>query len=106
MKRVSANRVLLDCNTVENNIMIERDDTGCIIRIVCITDCQVEPSSTVFYNGVITSEIELEASGPGRSLLSLVTTPLYVGYSGRLLLWQHISLCDFRITPETTVREI
>ena len=56
MKRVAANKVLVDSNTIENNLMIERDDNGRVRRMVCITDLQVEPSSTVFYNGLITTD--------------------------------------------------
>ena len=48
--RIAANKVLVDSNTIENNLMIERDDNGCVRRMVCITDLQVEPSSTSFYN--------------------------------------------------------
>ena len=106
MKRVAANKVLIDSTTIENNLMIERDDNGRVRRMVCITDCQVEPSSTLFYNGLITTDIDLSKREVGISVIDMVQDALAIGYSGRLLLWQNLSLSEFRIKEETKVIEI
>ena len=106
MKRVAANKVLVDSTTIENNLMIERDDNGRVRRMVCITDCQVEPSSTLFYNGLITTDIDLSKREVGLSVIDMVQDALAIGYSGRLLLWQNLSLSEFRIKEETKVIEI
>ena len=101
--RVAANKVLVDSNTIENNLMIERDDNGRVRRMVCITDLQVEPSSTSFYNGLITTDIDLSKREIGISVLDLVSDALAIGYEGRSLLWQNLSLSEFRIKEETKV---
>ena len=106
MKRVAANKVLIDSTTIENNLMIERDDNGRVRRMVCITDLQVEPSSTAFYNGLITTDIDLSKKQIGVSVIDLLEDALAVGYQGRLLLWQNLSLSEFRIKEETKVIEI
>ena len=103
MKRVAANKVLIDSTTIENNLMIERDDNGRVRRMVCITDCQVEPSSTLFYNGLITTDVDLSKREVGISVIDMVQDALAIGYSGRLLLWQNLSLSEFRIKEETKV---
>ena len=103
MKRVAANKVLIDSTTIENNLMIERDDNGRVRRMVCITDCQVEPSSTLFYNGLITTDVDLSKREVGLSVIDMVQDALAIGYSGRLLLWQNLSLSEFRIKEETKV---
>ena len=103
MKRVAANKVLVDSTTIENNLMIERDDNGRVRRMVCITDCQVEPSSTLFYNGLITTDVDLSKREVGISVIDMVQDALAIGYSGRLLLWQNLSLSEFRIKEETKV---
>ena len=86
--------------------MIERDDNGRVRRMVCITDLQVEPSSTAFYNGLITTDIDLSKKQIGVSIIDLLEDALAVGYQGRLLLWQNLSLSEFRIKEETKVIEI
>lgn len=106
MKRIAANKVLVDSNTIENNLMVERDDAGRVRRMICITDLQVEPSSTSFYNGLITTDIDLSKKQIGVSVIDLVEDALAVGYQGRLLLWQNLSLSEFRIKEETKVIEI
>ena len=106
MKSIAANKVLVDSNTIENNLMIERDDNGRVRRMVCITDLQVEPSSTAFYNGLITTDIDLSKKQIGVSVIDLLEDALAVGYQGRLLLWQNLSLSEFRIKEETKVIEI
>ena len=106
MKRIAANKVLVDSNTIENNLMIKRDDNGRVRRMVCITDLQVEPSSTAFYNGLITTDIDLSKKQIGVSVIDLLEDALAVGYQGRLLLWQNLSLSEFRIKEETKVIEI
>jgi hypothetical protein len=103
LKRVAANKVLIDSTTIENNLMIERDDNGRVRRMVCITDCQVEPSSTLFYNGLITTDVDLSKREVGISVIDMVQDALVIGYSGRLLLWQNLSLSEFRIKEETKV---
>jgi hypothetical protein len=103
LKRVAANKVLIDSTTIENNLMIERDDNGRVRRMVCITDCQVEPSSTLFYNGLITTDVDLSKREVGISVIDMVQDALAIGYSGRLLLWQNLSLSEFRIKEETKV---
>ena len=103
MKRVAANKVLVDSNRIDNNLMIERDDMGCVRRMVCITDCHVEPSSTLFYNGLITTDVDLTKRVVDVSVVDLVEEALSIGYSGRLLLWQNLSLSEFRIKEETKV---
>ena len=104
--RIAANKVLVDSNTIENNLMIERDDNGRVRRMVCITDLQVEPSSTVFYNGLITTDVDLSKREVGVSVIDLVEDALVLGYQGRLLLWQNLSFSEFRIKEETKVIEI
>ncbi len=106
MKRIAANKVLVDSSTIENNLMIERDDAGRVRRMVCITDLQVEPSSTIFYNGLITTDVDFSKRQIGVSVIDLVEDALAVGYQGRLLLWQNLSLSEFRIKEETRVVEI
>ncbi len=106
MKRIAANKVLVDSKTIENNLMIERDDAGRVRRMVCITDLQVEPSSTAFYNGLITTDVDLSKRAVGVSVPDLVSDALVIGYQGRLLLWQNLSLSEFRIKEETKVVEI
>ena len=103
MKRVAANKVLIDSTTIENNLMIERDDSGRVRRMVCITDLQVEPSSTIFYNGLITTDVDLSKREVGISVIDMVQDALAIGYSGRLLLWQNLSLSEFCIKAETKV---
>jgi hypothetical protein len=83
--------------------MIERDDNGRVRRMVCITDLQVEPSSTIFYNGLITTDVDLSKREVGISVIDMVQDALAIGYSGRLLLWQNLSLSEFRIKAETKV---
>ena len=95
--------MLIDSTTIENNLMIERDDNGRVRRMVCITDCQVEPSSTLFYNGLITTDVDLSKREVGISVIDMVQDALAIGYSGRLLLWQNLSLSEFRIKEETKV---
>lgn len=104
--RIASNKVLVDSNTIENNLMIERDENGCVRRMVCITDCQVEPSSTIFYNGLITTDVDLSKKVVGVSVVDLVQDALAIGYSGRLLLWQNLSLSEFLIKEGTKVIEI
>lgn len=104
--RVAANKVLVDSETIDNNLMVERDANGKVIRIVCITDLQVEPSSTIFYNGLITTEVNLNNIKVGLSVLQLVTQSLSIGYDGKLLLWQNLSLSDFCIQDDTQVKII
>lgn len=104
MKRVAANVVMF--GGVEKNLVIERDSDGRVTRLIRIDDCGVEPSGTAFYNGVITTDIDSVNVAPGVVLSAAVCRPLAVGYSGRLLLWQHMSLADFVITDKTTVREL
>jgi hypothetical protein len=106
VKRIAANKVLVDSSTIENNLMIERDDAGRVRRMVCITDLQVEPSSTIFYNGLITTDVDFSKRQIGVSVIDLVEDALAVGYQGRLLLWQNLSLSEFRIKEETRVVEI
>ena len=106
MKRIAANKVLVDSSTIENNLMIERDDAGRVRRMVCITDLQVEPSSTIFNNGLITTDVDFSKRQIGVSVIDLVEDALAVGYQGRLLLWQNLSLSEFRIKEETRVVEI
>ena len=106
MKRIAANKVLVDSSTIENNLMIDRDDAGRVRRMVCITDLQVEPSSTIFYNGLITTDVDFSKRQIGVSVIDLVEDALAVGYQGRLLLWQNLSLSEFRIKEETRVVEI
>jgi hypothetical protein len=106
VKRIAANKVLVDSSTIENNLMIERDDAGRVRRMVCITDLQVEPSSTIFYNRLITTDVDLSKRQIGVSVIDLVEDALAVGYQGRLLLWQNLSLSEFRIKEETRVVEI
>ena len=106
MKRIAANKVLVDSSTIENNLMIERDDNGRVRRMVCITDLQVEPSSTIFYYGLITTDVDFSKRQIGVSVIDLVEDALAVGYQGRLLLWQNLSLSEFRIKEETRVVEI
>ena len=101
--RIAANKVLVDSTTIENNLMIERDERGRVRRMLCITDCQVEPSSTAFYNGLITTDVDLSQKVVGVSVIDLVSDSLSVGYEGRLLLWQNLSLSEFRIKEETKV---
>ena len=101
--RIAANKVLVDSNTIENNLMIERDDSGRVRRMVCITDLQVEPSSTIFYNGLITTDVDLSKREVGISVIDMVQDALAIGYSGRLLLWQNLSLSEFCIKAETKV---
>ena len=101
--RIAANKVLVDSNTIENNLMIERDDNGRVRRMVYITDLQVEPSSTIFYNGLITTDVDLAKREVGISVIDMVQDALAIGYSGRLLLWQNLSLSEFRIKAETKV---
>ena len=86
--------------------MVERDDAGRVRRMICITDLQVEPSSTAFYNGLITTDIDLSKKQIGVSVIDLLVDALAVGYQGRLLLWQNLSLSEFRIKEETKVIEI
>lgn len=106
MKRVAANMVVIDCDTVEPNVMIERDDTGIVTGIAKLSDCMVEPSSTAFYNGIITSYVDLSLVRPGLSLSSLPFRCLTIGYAGKILLWQNISPFDLMITDKTTVSAI
>ena len=103
VKRIAANKVLVASNTIENNLMIESDDSGRVRRMVCITDLQVEPSSTIFYNGLITTDVDLSKREVGISVIDMVQDALAIGYSGRLLLWQNLSLSEFRIKAETKV---
>ncbi len=105
-KRVAANKVLVDSDTVENNLMIERNDKGKIIRLACITDLQVEPSSTIFYNGLITSAIDTSNVMVGQLVPQLITDSISIGYQGDLLLWQNLSLSEFRITSNTKITKI
>lgn len=86
--------------------MIERDADGRVRRMVCITDLQVEPSSTAFYNGLITTNIDMSKKEVGVSVIDLIEDALVVGYHGRLLLWQNLSLSEFRIKEDTKVVEI
>lgn len=104
--RVAANKVLVDSETIENNLMVERDASGKVTRIVCITDLQVEPSSTVFYNGLITTDVNPNDIKVGVSVLRLVSQSLSIGYDGKLLLWRNLSLSDFCIQEETEVKII
>lgn len=104
--RVAANKVLVDSNNIENNYMIERDSNGRVRRLVCITDLQVEPSSTIFYNGLITTDVDLSKKEVGVSVVDLVSDALAIGYEGRLLLWQNLSLSEFCIKEDTRVVEI
>jgi hypothetical protein len=71
--------------------------------MVCITDLQVEPSSTIFYNGLITTDVDLSKREVGISVIDMVQDALVIGYSGRLLLWQNLSLSEFRIKEDTKV---
>ena len=105
-RRVASNKVLVDSNTIENNLMIERDDKGRVRRMVCITDCQVEPSSTIFYNGLITTDVDLSKREVGLSVVDMIQDALAIGYSGRFLLWQNLSLSEFRIKEDTEEKDI
>jgi hypothetical protein len=99
--RVAANKILLDGSFFIANHFVERNIKGIVTGIYSLAAFNSEPSSTLFYNGVITADISVKPR-VGLHIADVVLEPLSVGYSGKLLLWQGISLDDMIITETTT----
>ncbi len=106
MKRVAANRILLDAETLLLNAVVELDDNGVVRNIFELSKCYSEPAGTRFYNGLITTFVPKEQRIVGRSVRDLVENALAVGYSEKIMLWQHLSLSSFKITNETETFEL
>ena len=104
VKKVAANRVVIDADTVISNAVVDKDVDGMVISVFPLAMCRFETASTAFYNGVITSEIKRKPM-VGDYLPSLVTYPLEYGYSGSLFLWQGLSLEEM-VVEENTVYTI
>ncbi len=98
---MAANKIMLDCSRFVVNHFVERNIKGIITGIYSLASFNSEPSSTLFYNGVITADISGKPT-VGQHIADVVSEPLSVGYSGKLLLWQGISPDDMIITETTT----
>ncbi|MGN0187332.1 MAG: hypothetical protein ACI392_06260 [Paludibacteraceae bacterium] len=105
MKRIAANKILLDAETLLLNAVVEVDD-GTVRNIFELGHCQVEPAGTQFFNGLITTFVPKENRILGKPVPELVTDALAIGYSGKLVLWQHLSLSSFKITADTQMIEL
>ena len=106
MKSVAANYIVINQNRILNNHYINIDDNGFIQSIMPLEGIQVEPHSTLFYNGVITNYIAPEFRVIGNLLLTQLQDDIKVGSKANLLLWQNISLTDLKITTNTKVQSI
>lgn len=104
--RVAANKVLVDKHIISTNLMVERDESGVVINMLDITCERVEPHNTLFYNGLITADVDMKDYVVGIDVPSLIVDKLEVGYGGRLFLWQNLSLSDLKITADTKVIEL
>lgn len=100
---VSATKVLLSATESVSALRIERSHDGVVVSMVALSDLQMESAATIYYSGVITPFISADFL-VGDDLRALIETKLDVGYDKPLLLWQNISLTDFRIGDGTTVR--
>lgn len=105
MKRIAANKILLDTETLLLNAVIEVDE-GVVRNIFELGNCQVEPAGTQFFNGLITTFVPKENRIVGRPVPELVAESLAIGYSGKIILWQHLSLSSFKITADTQMIEL
>ena len=87
------------------NAVIEVDE-GVVRNIFELGNCQVEPAGTQFFNGLITTFVPKENRIVGRPVPELVAESLAIGYSGKIILWQHLSLSSFKITADTQMIEL
>lgn len=106
MTRVAANKLVQDHSHILNNMYVERKKNKEIVRIASITEGNHEAAHTAFYNGLITTFVEKDKRKVGCCVLDLVEQPLEIGYTGKLLLWQKLSLSELQITVETVVKEL
>lgn len=102
---VAATMVALSGQDILPASRVQRNVNGIVLAVVPLDDFCMEPASTPYYSGLITADVIVPLLAEGVDVRTIVQ-PLAVGYSGRLLLWQHLSLCNFKITSETVVREI
>lgn len=94
----------------ESNILpparVERDEYGSVVAIVPLSDFDMEPASTPYYSGLITADVTTTSGMTAGVDVRTVIQSLSVGYSGRLLLWQGVSLTDFIIRKDTKIKYI
>ncbi|HRS67143.1 MAG TPA: hypothetical protein P5564_00795 [Paludibacteraceae bacterium] len=106
MKRVAANKVMIDEHTLLLNTVVEYDDNGVVTAIFPLSEQLSEPASTCFFNGLITTEVSLERCVMGTFIPDLLTERLSVGYKGRLLLWQNINFVTLKVTSDTKIQPL
>lgn len=106
MKRIAANRILINPETLLLNAVVELDDAGVVRRIFELSECNVEPSHTRFFNGLITTFVPKETRKVGVPVPKLAVDSLAVGYNGNLLLWQNLSAASLKIALESTITEL
>lgn len=101
MKRIAANKILINTQTIFLNAVVEYDEKGVVRRVFELSNCPSEPASTCFYNGLITTEVAVDQVFVGASIPLLIHRELAVGYDGQLVLWQNINLSTLKVTSDT-----
>ena len=103
MKRIAANKVMIDPQTLCLNTVIECDDMGVVTSVFPLANQISEPAQTSFFNGLITTEVSMNNLVIGTFIPNLLTHSLLVGYQGKLILWQNINLTTLKITSDTQI---
>lgn len=104
MRRIAANKIATDSQTIKTNMVIEVDNDNCVISIEPLSAQKVEPALTKFFNGLITTYVSPNNwQHVDIPVTELITDALTKGYSGKLLLWQNVSLSHFKIRKDTKV---
>ena len=106
MRSIAANKILIDKDTIITNHYILINEDGEVLSIKPLALCQVEPSRTLFYNGLITTYISEDERKLNQEIKLLITQSLEAGYKGKLLLWQNLSLSELKIKVDTKVKEL
>ncbi len=106
MKRIAANRVLINAKRLLLNAVVEMDDSDTIQQVFELDGCTSEPANTLFFNGLLTTFVPEERRIVGQAIGTLATDELQTGYRGKLLLWQGTSIATLQITQDTKATEI
>ncbi len=106
MRRIAANRVLINADRLLLNAVVEIDDNDTVQQVFELSHCASEPANTLFFNGLITTFVPKERRIVGQFIAALATDELVAGYCGKLLLWQGMASATFQITQHTKSTEI
>ena len=103
MRHILVSKALIN-GELFSNIVISRDANGRIMDIKPISVFQSEPAVTLFYNGLLTGNVNVASVQIGTFVPSIINNEIDLGYDDKLVLWENISLTDFLITSDTKMR--